>query len=88
MMDPPRKEAAVAIAQAQAAGIRIIMITGDHPRTAARIAADLGIVKAGDTPLTGLELDKLSNRDLAKAVVKTSVYARVSPANKDRKSVV
>ena len=82
MMDPPRKEAAVAIAQAQAAGIRIIMITGDHPRTAARIAADLGIVKTGDTPLTGLELDKLSNRDLAKAVLKTSVYARVSPANK------
>ena len=82
MMDPPREEAAVAIAQAQSAGIRIIMITGDHPRTAARIAADLGIVKAGDTPLTGLELDKLSNRDLAEAVLKTSVYARVSPANK------
>ena len=82
MMDPPREGAAVAIAQAQAAGIRIIMITGDHPRTAARIATDLGIVKAGDTPLTGLELDKLSNRDLAKAVLKTSVYARVSPANK------
>ena len=82
MMDPPREEAAVAIAQAQAAGIRVIMITGDHPRTAARIASDLGIVKAGDAALTGLELDALSQADVALAVRTTSVYARVSPANK------
>ncbi len=82
MMDPPREEAAVAIAQAQAAGIRVIMITGDHPRTAARIASDVGIIKSGDATLTGLELDALSDSDFAQAVRKTSVYARVSPANK------
>ncbi len=82
MMDPPREEVAVAIAQAQAAGIRVVMITGDHPRTAARIASDLGITKAGDATLTGLELDALSDADLAQAVRRTSVYARVSPANK------
>ena len=82
MMDPPREEAAVAIAQAQAAGIRVIMITGDHPRTAARIASDLGITKAGDETLTGLELDALSDADFAQVVRTISVYARVSPANK------
>ena len=84
MMDPPREEAAVAIAQAHVAGIRVIMITGDHPRTAARIASDLGITKTGETALTGLALDKLSNADFAQAIRKTSVYARVSPANKLR----
>ena len=82
MMDPPREEAAVAIAQAQAAGIKVVMITGDHPRTAARIALNLGITKAGDTTLSGLELDALSDKEFAKAVQSTSVYARVSPANK------
>lgn len=82
MMDPPRQEAAVAIAQAQAAGIRVIVITGDHPRTASRIASDLGITQAGGAALTGLELDALSNAELAKAVRQTSVFARVSPANK------
>lgn len=82
MMDPPREEAAVAIAQAQAAGVKVVMITGDHPRTAARIALNLGITKAGDTTLTGLELDALSDRQFEQAVRTTSVYARVSPANK------
>ena len=85
MMDPPRPEAGVAIAQAQAAGIRVIMITGDHPRTAARIATDLGITKtgkAGDATLTGLELDALTEADITQVVRTTSVYARVSPANK------
>ena len=82
MMDPPREEAAVAIEQAQAAGIKVIMITGDHPRTAARIALNLGITKAGDATLTGLELDALSDKEFAHAVRTTSVYARVSPANK------
>ena len=53
IIDPPREEAAVAIREARRAGIRVIMITGDHPRTAARIAADLGIVDAGATALTG-----------------------------------
>jgi potassium/sodium efflux P-type ATPase len=84
MMDPPRQEAATAIAQAQAAGIRVVMITGDHPRTASRIASDLGITKAGESALTGLALDKLRDADFALAIRTTSVYARVSPANKLR----
>ncbi|MCY7314996.1 MAG: cation-translocating P-type ATPase [Rubrivivax sp.] len=84
MIDPPRKEAALAIAQARRAGIRVIMITGDHPRTAARIAADLGIVEPGAAALTGLELDALEAAPFAAAVRGTSVYARVSPAHKLR----
>ena len=84
MMDPPREEAAVAIREARRAGIRIIMITGDHPRTAARIAADLHISEAGQTVLSGLELDALEDAAFAEAVRKTSVYARVSPAHKLR----
>ena len=58
------------------------MITGDHPLTAARIASDLGITKAGDATLTGLALYVLGDTDLAQAVCTTSVYARVSPINK------
>ena len=84
MMDAPREEAAVAIREARRAGIRIIMITGDHPRTAARIAADLHISEAGQTVLSGLELDALEDAAFAEAVRKTSVYARVSPAHKLR----
>jgi Ca2+-transporting ATPase len=84
IIDPPRAEAAVAIREARRAGIRIIMITGDHPRTAARIAADLAIGEPEDTALTGLELDKLDDAAFAEAVRKTSVYARVSPAHKLR----
>ena len=84
IIDPPREEAAVAIRKAHRAGIRVIMITGDHPRTAARIAADLGIVEAGSAALTGSELDALDDAGFAEAVRKTSVYARVSPAHKLR----
>ncbi|MES2280068.1 MAG: cation-translocating P-type ATPase [Pseudomonadota bacterium] len=84
MMDPPREEAAVAIRQAQQAGIRVIMITGDHPRTAARIAADLGLVEPGANTLSGLQIDSLDNAAFAAAVRVTSVYARVSPAHKLR----
>jgi potassium/sodium efflux P-type ATPase len=84
MIDPPREEAAVAIREARRAGIRVIMITGDHPRTAARIAADLGIVNADASALTGLELDALDEAAFAEAVRTTSVYARVSPAHKLR----
>ncbi len=84
MLDPPREEAAQAIAEAHRAGIRVIMITGDHPRTAARIAADLGIVQAGAPALTGVELDALDQAAFAAAVRKTSVYARVAPAHKLR----
>jgi magnesium-transporting ATPase (P-type) len=95
IIDPPRAEVAVAIREAHAAGIRVIMITGDHPRTALRIATDLGIVTAhsgasADQPaqtLTGVELDALAERGepaFAAAVHKTSVFARVAPRHKLR----
>ncbi|MES2945686.1 MAG: cation-translocating P-type ATPase [Pseudomonadota bacterium] len=84
MMDPPRAEAAQAIREAHRAGIRVIMITGDHPRTAARIAADLGVSDADMPALTGLEMDQLDDTAFAEAVRKTSVFARVAPANKLR----
>ena len=84
IIDPPREEAGEAIAAARRAGIRIIMITGDHPRTASRIAADLGIIEPGGTALTGLDLDALDDGAFATAVRTTSVYARVSPHHKLR----
>lgn len=84
IIDPPREEAAQAIREARRAGIRVIMITGDHPRTAARIAADLGIVEAGAPALTGLQLDELDDAAFADAVRTTSVYARVAPEHKLR----
>ena len=84
IIDPPREEAAVAIREAHRAGIRVVMITGDHPRTAARIAADLGIIEAGAPALSGNELDALDDAAFAEAVRKTSVYARVAPQHKMR----
>jgi len=84
MIDPPREEAAVAIREARRAGIRVVMITGDHPKTAARIAADLGIVDAAAPALTGAEIDALDDTAFAAAVRNTSVYARVAPAHKLR----
>ena len=84
IIDPPRPEAALAIKEARGAGIRVIMITGDHPRTAARIAADLGIVDAGAAALSGSELDALDAAAFKDAVQKTSVFARVAPAHKLR----
>jgi len=84
IIDPPREEAAQAIAEAHRAGIRVIMITGDHPRTAARIAADLGLVEAGAAALTGADLDQLDDAGFAEAVRRTSVFARMAPAHKLR----
>jgi P-type Ca2+ transporter type 2C len=84
IIDPPRPEAAVAIAEAQRAGIRIMMITGDHPRTAARIAADLGIVERGAPTLSGTEIDALDDDGFRRAVRAVSVYARVAPEHKLR----
>jgi Ca2+-transporting ATPase len=84
MLDPPRPEAAEAIRAAQRAGIRVIMITGDHPRTAARIAADLRIVPPDHLALSGAQLDALDEAAFAEAVRRTGVYARVSPAHKLR----
>jgi magnesium-transporting ATPase (P-type) len=84
IIDPPREEAKVAIAQARRAGVRVIMITGDHPRTAARIATDLGLIESGAPVLSGTELDELDEQEFAEAVRRTSVYARVTPAHKLR----
>ncbi|WP_238136783.1 cation-translocating P-type ATPase [Variovorax sp. JS1663] len=84
IIDPPREEAAAAIREARRAGIRVIMITGDHPRTAARIATDLGIAGADAAALSGNEIDALDDAAFAEAVRKTSVYARVAPAHKLR----
>ena len=82
--DPPREEVAPAIQDARRAGIRVIMITGDHPRTASRIATDLGIIEAGAGVLTGATIDELDESALAEAVRTTSVYARVAPIHKLR----
>ena len=84
IIDPPREEAAVAVAEARRAGVRTVMITGDHPGTAARIAADLGIVEPGGRALTGADLDRLDDAALATTVEEVSVYARVSPQHKNR----
>jgi Ca2+-transporting ATPase len=84
IIDPPRPEAAAAIAEAADAGVRVIMITGDHPRTAARIAADLGIGAVAVDVLSGAELDAMDDRAFAERVRTVSVYARVSPEHKLR----
>lgn len=84
IIDPPRPEARTAIAEARAAGVRVIMITGDHPRTAARIAGDLGIVDRDARALTGADLEALDDEGLRTAVREVSVYARVAPEHKLR----
>jgi len=81
MMDPPRAEVREAVETCKTAGIRPIMITGDHPLTALRIARDLGI-SDNDSSLTGLQLDRLGPADLENSVESTQVYARVSPEHK------
>ena len=84
IIDPPRPEAALAIAKAKAAGIRTIMITGDHAATAGAIARELGIIAGGEGVITGRELAKLSDEELADSIEFYSVYARVSPEDKIR----
>ncbi|MFB2767817.1 cation-translocating P-type ATPase [Pelatocladus sp. BLCC-F211] len=84
MLDAPRPEVREAVAKCRAAGIRPVMITGDHQLTAQAIAEDLGIAKVGDLCLTGQELEKLSMADLEIEVDRISVYARVSPEHKLR----
>ncbi|MFL5617467.1 MAG: cation-translocating P-type ATPase [Gemmatimonadaceae bacterium] len=83
MIDPPRSEARDAVERARAAGIRPILITGDHPRTAAVIAAELGI-SADGRAMTGKELAGLADDALVKTVAEVSVYARVDPSHKLR----
>ncbi len=84
IIDPARPEARVSVEHARKAGVRVLMITGDHPRTASRIARDLGIVPEGAPTLTGNEIDAWGDEELAQAVRKTSVYARVAPEHKLR----
>ena len=84
IIDPPREEVDQAVRDAHRAGIRVIMITGDHPRTAARIAADLGLVPPGAPALTGVELDAMDDARFAESVRTTSVFARVAPVHKLR----
>lgn len=84
MIDPPRTEAKEAVAVCRKAGIRPVMITGDHIATASAIAKELGIKKEGELAITGPELDAMTERELDEKVEKIAVYARVSPENKIR----
>lgn len=84
MVDPPRVESVEAVADAKRAGIRPVMITGDHKVTAVAIAKQIGIYTEGDMALTGAELDALSDAELDDKITSISVYARVSPENKIR----
>jgi len=84
MIDPPRPEAKEAVAVCRKAGIKPVMITGDHVVTASAIARELGILQKGDKAITGAELDAMTDSELDAQVEKISVYARVSPENKIR----
>ncbi len=84
MIDPPRPECKVAVATCRRAGIKPVMITGDHVVTAAAIARELGIMEEGDDAITGVALDAMTDEELDSRVEKISVYARVSPENKIR----
>jgi len=84
MIDPPREEVYHAVEDAAKAGIKTVMITGDHKTTARAIARDLNIFKEGDLSYTGQELDQISDEDLLANLEKISVYARVTPENKIR----
>ncbi len=84
MIDPPRPECKVAVATCRRAGIKPVMITGDHVVTASAIARELGILEEGDDAITGAQLDAMTEEELDARVEKISVYARVSPENKIR----
>ncbi|MDU1414571.1 MAG: cation-translocating P-type ATPase [Clostridium sp.] len=84
MIDPPREESAAAVKDCITAGIKPIMITGDHKITASAIAKQIGILQPGDRAVEGLELDKMSDEELTKNLSHISVYARVSPEHKIR----
>jgi len=84
MIDPPREEAKDAVAKCRRAGIKPVMITGDHVVTASAIARALDIMRDGDEAVTGAELDAMSDEELIKRIRNISVYARVSPENKIR----
>ena len=84
MIDPPRDEAKQAVDKCKSAGIKTVMITGDHKVTATAIAKKLGILEDEKEAITGLELDKISDEELEKNIRNYSVYARVAPEHKVR----
>ena len=84
MTDPPRKEALEAVYNCRRAGIKTIMITGDHKETAKAVARSLDIFRPGDIVLTGVEMDQMSDKELEKICPKVTVYARVYPKHKLR----
>ena len=84
MIDPPREEVKLAVEKCKSAGIKTVMITGDHKATAVAIAKDLGILGEGDEAITGSQLEEMSDEELTKNVRKYAVYARVSPEHKVR----
>lgn len=84
MIDPPREESKEAVAKCLTAGIKPVMITGDHKITATAIAKEIGIYKNGDNVMEGVDVEKLSDDELLEKVASTSVYARVSPEHKIR----
>lgn len=84
MIDPPRPEVKVSVETCRSAGIKPVMITGDHKITAVAIAKELGIMQEGDIALTGSEVEKMSDEELLQEVHQVSVYARVSPEHKVR----
>lgn len=84
MMDPPREESAAAVRDCISAGIKPVMITGDHITTASAIARKIGILREGDKAITGEELDKMDDKTLKENIKDISVYARVSPEHKIR----
>ena len=84
MIDPPREEARVAVEQCKSAGIKPVMITGDHKITASAIAQSLGIMTSSDKVLTGSDVERMSNEELRNVVAEVSVFARVAPEHKVR----
>ncbi len=84
LIDPPRSEATGAVAEAHSAGVRVVMVTGDHPGTASQIAREVGVLQAGDSVLTGIQVDSMTDEEFADAVRSASVFARVTPAHKLR----
>jgi Ca2+-transporting ATPase len=84
MIDPPRPEVLEAVGKCRQAGVKVVMITGDHPNTAAAIAREIGILRKDEEVLTGCELEKLDDLALSDRIAKISVYARTSPQQKLR----